>query len=87
MGKLTDDDLTEIEGMEEKLLGLLQKNTDMLETEPSRSTRKSWNAMASVPVQPGNKGKDINQYGTLCGKRVGCKKIDRSTHFPKKDLY
>lgn len=24
-GKLTDDDLTEIEGMEEKLLGLLQK--------------------------------------------------------------
>ena len=24
-GKLTDDDLTEVEGMEEKLLGLLQK--------------------------------------------------------------
>ena len=51
-GKLTDDDLTEIEGMEEKLLGFLQKRYAEQELNdfigpydrPVSTARKRWRA-------------------------------------------
>src|SRR5660398_190128 len=51
-GKLTDDDLTQVEGNKEKLLGLLQQNMDMPRTKPSRNTRISSAATRGSNVLP-----------------------------------
>src|SRR5665648_980628 len=51
-GKLTDDDLTQVEGNQEKLLGLFSRSTDMPRTKPSRNTTISSAATRGSNVLP-----------------------------------
>jgi uncharacterized protein YjbJ (UPF0337 family) len=54
-GKLTGDDLTEIEGKEEKLLGLLQKRHGYDKDKAEQSIKNSRNDMRNLVVQSRNK--------------------------------
>jgi uncharacterized protein YjbJ (UPF0337 family) len=47
-GRLTDDDLTEVAGIEEMLLGMLQKHYGYARDEAERDTRISWRGWASL---------------------------------------
>ena len=49
-GKLTDDDLAQVEGKEEQLVGLLQKRYGYAKEKPMRNIRRSSAAIGS-PLQ------------------------------------